>query len=173
MTITPDDKNWTWVLERTCPECGFGAGTVSPHEIGQRVRAAATEWELVLLRPDARNRPRPDVWSPLEYACHVRDVFRVYDRRLQRMLDEDNPGFQNWDQDETAISERYDRQDPPRVSVELSADGDVIANRFDTVSGDQWRRRGDRSDGSAFTIDSLGRYFIHDVLHHLWDVRVP
>ena len=23
--ITPDDKNWTWVLERSCPECSFDA----------------------------------------------------------------------------------------------------------------------------------------------------
>ena len=23
MPIVPDDKNWTWVLERPCPECGF------------------------------------------------------------------------------------------------------------------------------------------------------
>jgi hypothetical protein len=22
MTIVPDDKDWTWVLERPCPECG-------------------------------------------------------------------------------------------------------------------------------------------------------
>jgi hypothetical protein len=21
--ITPDTKDWTWVLERACPECGF------------------------------------------------------------------------------------------------------------------------------------------------------
>lgn len=23
MAITPDTKDWTWVLERPCPECGF------------------------------------------------------------------------------------------------------------------------------------------------------
>ena len=25
MSITPDTKDWTWVLERPCPECGFEA----------------------------------------------------------------------------------------------------------------------------------------------------
>ena len=29
----------------------------------------------------------------------------------------------------------------------------------------------ERSDGSAFTVDSLARYFIHGALHHVWDVR--
>jgi hypothetical protein len=33
------------------------------------------------------------VWSTLEYACHVRDVFRLYDRRLALMLDEDDATF--------------------------------------------------------------------------------
>ena len=23
MAITPDTKDWTWVLQRPCPECGF------------------------------------------------------------------------------------------------------------------------------------------------------
>lgn len=26
-------------------------------------------------------------------------------------------------------------------------------------------------DGSAFTVESLTRYFIHDPVHHLWDVH--
>ena len=30
MPIVPDDKDWTWVLERPCPECGFDAATVPP-----------------------------------------------------------------------------------------------------------------------------------------------
>ena len=30
---------------------------------------------------------------------------------------------------------------------------------------------GVRSDGVAFTVDTFGRYFIHDPVHHLDDVR--
>ncbi len=29
MTIVPDTKDWTWVLERTCPQCGFDTRTVT------------------------------------------------------------------------------------------------------------------------------------------------
>jgi hypothetical protein len=25
-------------------------------------------------------------------------------------------------------------------------------------------------DGASFTVDSFSRYFLHDVIHHLWDV---
>ena len=34
-----------------------------------------------------------------------------------------------------------------------------------------WQRRGLRSDGSEFTVETLGRYHLHDVVHHLYDVR--
>ena len=29
--IVPDGKDWTWVLERPCPECGFDAGRCCPN----------------------------------------------------------------------------------------------------------------------------------------------
>ena len=34
----------------------------------------------------------------------------------------------------------------------------------------EWGRKGQRSDGAAFTIDTFGRYMVHDPIHHLWDV---
>ena len=29
--IEPDTKDWTWVIARPCPECGFDPSTVQPH----------------------------------------------------------------------------------------------------------------------------------------------
>jgi hypothetical protein len=110
------------------------------------------------------------VWSPLEYGCHVRDVFRLFDTRLGLMLSTYDPLFANWDQDETAVAERYGEQDPTVVAVELLAAGDAVAASFAAVEGDQWERPGRRSDGAAFTVRSFGRYFVHDPVHHLHDV---
>ena len=113
------------------------------------------------------------MWSPLEYGCHVRDVFRVYAGRVRRMLDEDGPHYDNWDQDATAIADDYASQDPSVVADDLVASGAVLADIFDSVGDDQWQRTGFRSDGAAFTIDSISRYFIHDIVHHLHDVGAP
>ena len=110
------------------------------------------------------------MWSPLEYGCHVRDVFRKFDERLALMLVETNPQFENWDQDRTAVEDNYSAQDPAIVTVELRRAGESLAARFDSVKGDQWERRGLRSDGSAFTVRSIARYMMHDPVHHLWDV---
>jgi len=110
------------------------------------------------------------VWSPLEHACHVRDVFWLYDVRLQLMLAEDDPLFANWDQDETAVSERYADQDPAVVADELAAAAGRLAVSFEAVRGDQWERPCRRSDGAAFKVRSFARYLVHDPLRHLHDV---
>ena len=34
----PDTKDWTWVLERACPECGFDVSTFPREEIGSMIR---------------------------------------------------------------------------------------------------------------------------------------
>lgn len=168
--ITPDTKDWTWVLERPCPECGFVAADLPPTEVASLVRASVPRWQAVLARPDARTRPGAGVWSPLEYACHVRDVYRVFAARVRLMLAEDSPTFDNWDQDATAVAERYAEQDPAAVSVELADAGEDAASAFDAVPQDAWQRVGLRSNGSRFTVETLGQYFVHDVVHHLEDV---
>jgi hypothetical protein len=168
--IIPDTKDWTWVLERPCPECGFASTELAGRDVGDRTRASAAQWLQVLTRPDVRERPSPVVWSPLEYACHVRDVSELFDRRLALMLAEDDPLFENWDQDVTAVHGRYGEQDPARVAEGLDAGARSIADRFDSVTGDQWARTGRRSDGAVFTVETFGRYFVHDIVHHLHDV---
>ena len=109
----------------------------------------------------ARRARRPDdsTWSPLEYACHVRDVHRVYAGRVGRMLAEDDPYYENWDQDATAIEDRYAEQDPATVAGELADAGDELGALFAGVDGRrlgahrpaQRRRRRSRSTRSAAT----------------------
>ena len=170
MVITPDTKNWTWVLERECPECGFDSSGVTLADIPGMLRANVQAWPAVLSRADVRTRPDASTWSPLEYSAHVRDVFGVFARRLDLMLTEDDPAFENWDQDATAVAERYSEQDPQKVDRELVAAGLALADAFDRVPADAASRTGRRSDGSRFTVETLGRYLLHDPVHHLWDV---
>ena len=171
MPIVPDDKNWSWVLERPCPDCGFVAEAFDPAEAPAAIRANAARWRELLAHPQATARPDDHTWSALEYACHVRDVFRLYHYRLGLMLDQDGPHFPNWDQDVTAVEDRYDLQDPAVVAEELAAAAAELAAAYAAVRPDQLGRTGYRSDGAAFTIDSFTRYMVHDPVHHVWDAE--
>lgn len=170
MDIAPDTKDWTWVLQRRCPDCSMDASAVSGQDVAGLLRTAADQWAGQLRRDDVRVRADAVSWSPLEYACHVRDVCRRFDARLTLMLDRENPDFENWDQDATAVASRYGEQDPTVVSDELTQEARTFAARLDELSTQQWQRTGRRSDGARFTVDSFARYLIHDVVHHLHDV---
>lgn len=172
--IVPDTKDWTWVLREPCPECGFVAADLARAELGTLLREDAAGWAAVLSLPDTAVRPDDGTWSPLEYACHVRDVHRIFGDRLALMLAEDEPTFANWDQDEAALAGRYAEQDPGAVAADLVAAAAAVAAQYDAL-GDApeatWQRRGLRSNGSEFSVESIARYHLHDVLHHTHDVR--
>jgi hypothetical protein len=170
MTIEPDTKDWTWVLERRCGECGFNAQGVRREDVGALIQRSAHDWVGALRRANVARRPRDDRWSTLEYACHVRDVLQLFTERLDLMLTEEEPRFANWDQNLAAVTNRYDEQEPTAVAQAIRHAASALADRFDSLTVGEWRRTGTRSDGAHFTVDSFARYLLHDVRHHLHDI---
>jgi SAM-dependent methyltransferase len=171
VSITPDTKDWTWVLDAPCPECGVDTRTIGLAEVPAALRRVAPAFAGVLTGGDAsRRRPAAGVWSPLEYACHVHDVHQVFHERVTAMLADDVPTFANWDQDATAVERRYHEQVPAIVGPTLVAAAFAVGDLYAAVPEEDWDRRGVRSDGSVFTLTTLGRYHLHDIVHHLHDV---
>ena len=52
----------------------------------------------------------------------------------------------------------------------MEAAATTFIARIEAIRPDQWGRRARRSDGAEFTALTLCQYFLHDVIHHLWDV---
>ncbi|NLH69500.1 MAG: DinB family protein [Brooklawnia sp.] len=165
----PDTRDWTFVLTEPCPECGFTPGQPVARA-GTRLRDAAPRWHTVLARPRVTTRPEPDVWSPLEYACHVLELSRVFAGRVEQMRTQDDPTFSNWDGERAAVVRDYNAQDAQVVASEI---GDVLgsaADMFDQLVDTEWQRPGTRGDGRRFSIATLADYWLHEVQHHLADV---
>jgi hypothetical protein len=57
--IVPDDRDWTWVVERACPECGFDASVCAPTDVAELVIGNVVDWERLLadgaIRPGRRS----------------------------------------------------------------------------------------------------------------------
>ena len=134
-------------------------------------RANAAEWVRLLEADVVRaGRPEPSIWSSLEYACHVRDVYGRYAHRIALMVAELDPLYPNWDQDASAEAELYDEQDAATVVAHLGSAANALAVQLDLLSPGQWERPGRRSEGASFIAATLARYMIHDPIHHVWDV---
>jgi hypothetical protein len=172
--ISPDTNDFTWVLERPCPECGFDARAHPVHQMPTLLRQNAATWaELEAQGRIRAGRPDPLSWSSLEYACHVRDALGCLEGRVTMMLAEDDPEFAYWDQDATAEEEHYDRQDPAVVVAELAVAAHALAGLVAGLSEADGRRAGRRSDGAPFTVASISIYALHEAVHHLSDVAGP
>lgn len=172
--IVPDTKDWTWTTQRSCAECGFDASTVAADQLPALVRALTRPWARVLGDQEAgaglRDRPDPSTWSPLEYACHVHDVLKVFAGRFALILAEEDPTLPNWDQDQAAITGAYAAQEPAEVGAGISGRTEALVEQLQRYHGSDWDRTTQRSDGASFTALTLGRYLAHDLAHHLHDV---
>ena len=79
--------------------------------------------------------------------------------------------FDNWEQDVTAVEERYAEQDPAVVAEELVPAAASVGQAYAGVTGEAWDQPGLRSYGSRFTVASINRYHRNDAVHHRVDVR--
>ncbi len=165
----PDTRDWTFVISEPCPECGF-TPQGRPETVGAWLRDAATRWQAVLARPGVTVRPEPDVWSPLEYACHVAELSQIFARRVEQMGDTENPTFSDWDGERAAVDGDYNARDPRLVASGIDAALRQAAGLFDRLDAEAWSRPGMRGDGKRFTITTLADYWLHEVHHHLADV---
>lgn len=166
----PDSKDWTWVLDSVCDECGQDVRDLDPGTIAGLVRDSVPRFAVALRQPDAGTRPAPQVWSPLEYCAHVGDMYEVMNRRLELILGQDEPTFPNWDQDEAAVRNNYAAFSPGLVAERLLATAEAFAVTLDSMGGAQLERTGFRSNGSVFTAATLASYAWHDAAHHLHDI---
>lgn len=170
-----DDKDWTWVLDRTCAECGYDAHALDRDQLAGRMRAVGGAWRELLGRGPAVSRLRDGddrTWTPLQYGCHVRDVFELFEERTRSMLKKRKPPtFKDWNQETAAEHGDYAGQDPGKVAYTLASNAGKYADVLDRVDADEWAKEGSRSDGARFSVESLARYALHDIEHHLWDAQ--
>ena len=173
----PEEKDWTWVLDRPCDQCGYRREAVARDTLAAGFRANAATWRDLLGRgPVVATRPPDDpargpVWSALEYGAHVRDVYRLFAGRVEQMLLDDDPTFDDWDPDQAAIDGAYSSLEASTVAYELAVEAGRLADVVDRLHGDQWLRTGSRAGGASFTVESLLAYAYHDVRHHVVDVE--
>jgi hypothetical protein len=158
-----------------CDACAFVYADLPVRAAPSRLRSFASDYSARLTARDAadlRTRPGPEVWSPLEYSCHVRDVFEVQRERTVLALTEETPVFVPMGRDERVADRRYNEQDPTVVAAELEAAAAALADTFDDLDDTAWARTGIYNWPTRTERDLgwLARHTVHEAMHHLRDV---
>lgn len=159
--------------QHVCASCDYAYTEISPGDalvlIGgfpRRYREAVA----ALGEKDLRRRPDPETWSPLEYLCHVRDVYSVHVDRVTRALTEENPLVDAMNNEVRAERDAYNEQDREQVLDDLERNAARFAALVETVTPDQWPRLMTRRPAEERTVLWLIRHATHEGVHHLHDI---
>jgi hypothetical protein len=163
-----------WVTFR-CGECGFTYDLDQAATAGEVIRQRAAEAVTVLRDAggDARIRRKADVWSRLEYGCHLRDVLLVQRERVLAARRTDRPDCTSMGRDERVGHDGYAEQEPEDVARQLADAAHLFGNVLARLTADDW----DRTVVYHFpetrerSLRWIAVHTVHEVWHHLRDIR--
>lgn len=158
-----------------CDECGYVYTTPCAQIPDTFGTFAASYAELLAENrdEDLRAHTREGVWSPLEYACHMRDVLRVQRERVQLAQAQDEPTFASMRREERVTEERYNEQSPRQVASEIASAADDLAATLRGLDNEGWSRTGIYSwpETAPRTVEWIGCHTIHECTHHIMDIE--
>ncbi len=158
--------------DHVCEVCRLTYTDVAVGAVPARLRAVTRELRALaegLGAARLTHRPAPDIWSPLEYLCHVRDVYVASTIRLYRTRHETNPQVEPLFNDLRVIRFRYNEADLGAVLHEMDAALEGLVEEMARVT--DWDRRFSRQPGEERTARWLARQTLHEALHHAVDMR--
>jgi hypothetical protein len=158
-----------------CGQCGFEYDESAAAGAGRAILAGAAELAAILEdgAADLTSRREPGRWSPLEYACHVRDVLLVQRERLLAARRLDRPVCEPMGRDERAELDGYAGQRPDDVARQLGDAGQLFANDLARLGAADWNRLViyPYPSPAERSLRWLALHTMHEVRHHLLDVR--
>jgi DinB superfamily len=110
--------------------------------------------------------PIPGKWSAKEIVHHLADSETISGIRLRRLLSEEQPIIQGYDQDEYAVRLKYNERDMAPALEALHATRATTAQLFERMSDEDWQREGTHSEHGRYTVeDWLTIYAAHTHNH--------
>jgi hypothetical protein len=156
------------MMGRIAMEQGSRAQLVERYKEGTRVFAEAldgiTDGEL-----DAR--PGPEEWTPREVVHHMADSEMTSAIRLRRLIAEDAPTIQGYDQEEYAqrlfYGDRPIEASLKAVSAARQTTGDIL----DRLTEEQWARSGTHTESGPYGVEAWLEIYATHAHDHADQIR--
>lgn len=110
--------------------------------------------------------PIPGKWSAAEIIHHLADSETISGQRLRRLLVEDQPLIQGYDQDQFAAKLRYNEREMSPALEAFRAARATSAQLIDMMTEDDWRREGTHSESGSYTAEDWLRIYAAHAHNH-------
>jgi hypothetical protein len=169
------EEAWEWerIQSQACPQCGQNPSTAPRTSLGRIAVQAAEQWQAFLADANddyVRIKPAPDVWSPMQYGMHVRDMLQVFGDRILVAVAQHNPSVPWFDPGEAEWA-RYNTLDRAEVAGEIDRSAERLGTILSERKPTDWTRPARRDGVDQFTVAGLACFAVHEAHHHLLDAN--
>jgi len=115
--------------------------------------------------------PIPGKWSAREIVHHLGDSESTSAWRLRRLLVEDKPLIQGYDQDEFATKLHYnDRDMAPALEAFRSARATTV-EVLSMMTEEEWKREGTHTESGRYTVANWLKIYAHHAHNHAAQIQ--
>jgi hypothetical protein len=123
------------------------------------------------LTPEAaRRRAASGEWSVIELVCHLRDYAEIFDSRIVRALNEDNPEVATYDNEDMLTSREYTSQQIDRVLDAHAGIRRRMLSRLAALDDARWARTVRHATWGQPSLEWLMNRCAEHELEHLEDI---
>ncbi|HEX2500720.1 MAG TPA: DinB family protein [Methylomirabilota bacterium] len=127
---------------------------------------------LAGIAPDERDwRPAPGEWSAREVVHHLADSETISGIRFRRLLIEDNPVIQGYDEANYARHFRYQERPWEPALRAFEAARATTAQLLDSMTDADWRRAGTHSESGPYSAEAWLRIYAEHAHIHADQIR--
>ena len=122
--------------------------------------------------PDAYTaHPFEGKWSAAEIVHHLADSETTSGLRLRRLIVEEHPLIQGYDQDAYAAQLNYNRRDLAPSLEAFRFARETTAQLFEFMSDEDWRREGTHSESGSYTAEDWLKIYAAHAHNHADQIR--
>lgn len=173
MRDAPEGWEWLRIQAEPCPQCGHDPARMPLDALGAVALEEVANWRAFLDAAEASDLRRSrsaGVWTPLQYALHVRDMLVVFAGRIELACREDDPVVSWFDPGEGAWR-AYNATEPAKAAAAIGDAAEGFCSVLERRRDDDWSRTARRDGVDSFSVAGLACFGVHEAHHHLLDAN--
>ena len=115
--------------------------------------------------------PIPGKWSAREIVHHLGDSETTSAGRLRKLLVDDNPTIQGYDQDKFATKLRYNERDMAPALEAFRSARETTGQLLELMNEDDWKRSGTHTESGPYSMEDWLKIYAAHAHNHAAQIR--